>query len=686
MTRSKFGIWGRGVFLVVGVSAAPFGFAACGDSGGGGDGSGGAGGTGGTGGTGGGKQDAAADSPGACSDGEFRCVGDKLETCNAELSGFQPVATCKAGMCDAAGKQCDNCTPGNGSCNATGAGFTACDSTGQNEETVTCAAPKPYCAALAKGPACTECKTAADCPPSTNECQVSSCSAEGACGLSPVTKDAPCGATGAGGKCDGAGACVYCQPGDKRCTGLVPESCDAKGQWSAGSACTGAAPLCVAGACVQCQAPSDCPTTTNECLSVACSSGQCGFSPKAQGAACASGAGTCNGSGQCNVCQPGSKTCNGNVPLVCGSNGQYAAQPACTGTTPNCDPATGSCVQCSGASQCPAASSPCLQATCASGTCGFGNKADGAACAVAGDSGTCSAGACKVCTAGQKRCKSGSTTTLQTCDASGQWQDSACGGGTPYCSGGACTAAVCGNGTTDPGEQCDDSNAAKCDGCEGCEKRNWLNVPQTAYATIPGLAAKFPSGNACYEVWAKHTAIGDALYLSSTSDPTHSHVLLRCMGGTTLQFGAENGMGTALVTQPSVPCGNNAWHHVAGCRTINGSQVTFTAFFDGQPVGTVTGATSSIATPALPIIGGVTYWKGGLGGSIDELRISDTLRYTTAFTPARRFTADANTVALFHFDEGTGTTATDSSANALSATLVGTSWSPDTGYLTSMCQ
>ena len=211
-------------------------------------------------------------------------------------------------------------------------------------------------------------------------------------------------------------------------------------------------------------------------------------------------------------------------------------------------------------------------------------------------------------------------------------------------------------------------------------------MPQTAYATIPGLAAKFPSGNACYEVWAKHTAIGDALYLSSTSDPTHSHVLLRCMGGTTLQFGAENGMGTALVTQPSVPCGNNAWHHVAGCRTIRGSQVTFTAFFDGQPVGTVTGATSSIATPALPIIGGVTYWKGGLGGSVDELRISDTLRYTTAFTPARRFTADANTVALFHFDEGTGTTATDSSANALSATLVGTSWSPDTGYLTSMCQ
>ena len=690
MTRSKFGIWGRGVFLVVGVSAAPIGFAACGDSGGGGDGSGGAGGTGGTGGTGGGKQDAAADSPGACSDGEFRCVGDKLETCNAELSGFQPVATCKAGMCDAAGKQCDNCTPGDGSCNATGTGFAACDSTGQNEETVTCAAPKPYCAALAKGPACTECKTAADCPPSTNECQVSSCSAEGACGLSPVTKDAPCGATGAGGKCDGAGACVYCQPGDKRCTGLVPEACDAKGQWSAGSACTGAAPLCVAGACVQCQAPSDCPTTTNECLSVACSSGQCGFSPKAQGAACASGAGTCNGSGQCNVCQPGSKTCNGNVPLVCGSNGQYAAQPACTGTTPNCDPATGSCVQCSGASQCPAASSPCLQATCASGTCGFGNKADGAACAVAGDSGTCSAGACKVCTAGQKRCKSGSTTTLQTCDASGQWQDSACGGGTPYCSGGACTAIVCGNGTTDPGEQCDDSNAAKCDGCEGCEKRNWLNVPSTQYVAVPGMASKLPtnSQSACYEGWfrSQPAPAPHPVYIAACVDPGNCNVILLYRGDIpVLRFAVQNG-GALLRVDANINPHDGAWHHLAGCRSVSGSVLTLTMFWDGNPVGSATGATSQIGSATALYVGGYDTYKFGISGSADEIRVSNTLRYTTAFTPARRFTADANTVALFHFDEGTGTTATDSSANALSATLVGTSWSPDTGYLTSMCQ
>jgi cysteine-rich repeat protein len=274
-----------------------------------------------------------------------------------------------------------------------------------------------------------------------------------------------------------------------------------------------------------------------------------------------------------------------------------------------------------------------------------------------------------------------------TCNAQGQYDAPvACTGGTPFCAGGVCQAAVCGNGTPEGNEQCDDGNTTKCDGCEGCERRRWLNVPAKAYATVPGLAAKLPAGNACYEVWAKHLATADAIYLSSTSDSTHSNIMLRCLSGKTLQFGSENGLGTALVTEPSAPCGNNAWHHVAGCRTINGSQVTYTVYFDGQPAGSVTGSTSAIAAASLPYIGGVAYVQDGLSGSIDELRISNTLRYVGAFTPERRFSADASTIALFHFDEGSGTTATDSSANALTATLVGTSWSQDTGYLPSMCQ
>lgn len=49
-------------------------------------------------------------------------------------------------------------------------------------------------------------------------------------------------------------------------------------------------------------------------------------------------------------------------------------------------------------------------------------------------------------------------------------------------------------------------------------------------------------------------------------------------------------------------------------------------------------------------------------GYMAELRLSDTLRYNPAgFTPpAAPFTADANTVGLWHLDEGSGTTVTDS--------------------------
>lgn len=49
-------------------------------------------------------------------------------------------------------------------------------------------------------------------------------------------------------------------------------------------------------------------------------------------------------------------------------------------------------------------------------------------------------------------------------------------------------------------------------------------------------------------------------------------------------------------------------------------------------------------------------------GWLDELRISTTIRYTGDFAPPnRRFVADAQTVGLYHFDEGTGTIVHDQS-------------------------
>ena len=51
-------------------------------------------------------------------------------------------------------------------------------------------------------------------------------------------------------------------------------------------------------------------------------------------------------------------------------------------------------------------------------------------------------------------------------------------------------------------------------------------------------------------------------------------------------------------------------------------------------------------------------------GQIDEVRVSAIARYDTTFTPATEpFTTDAYTMALWHFDDGTGDVATDATGN-----------------------
>lgn len=57
-------------------------------------------------------------------------------------------------------------------------------------------------------------------------------------------------------------------------------------------------------------------------------------------------------------------------------------------------------------------------------------------------------------------------------------------------------------------------------------------------------------------------------------------------------------------------------------------------------------------------------------GQIDEVRISAIGRYDTTFTPATApFTTDAYTLALWHFDEGTGDVAVDATGNGFDAIL-----------------
>jgi sulfatase modifying factor 1 len=86
----------------------------------------------------------------------------------------------------------------------------------------------------------------------------------------PVDDGAAAGAGGAGSGTSGAsgassasGAGQDCKLGDKRCSGNTPQSCDDKGRWQTGTACSGKAELCVLGACTA--PPPSCAKLASTC-------------------------------------------------------------------------------------------------------------------------------------------------------------------------------------------------------------------------------------------------------------------------------------------------------------------------------------------------------------------------------------------------------------------------------------
>jgi hypothetical protein len=145
--------------------------------------------------------------------------------------------------------------------------------------------------------------------------------------------------------------------------------------------------------------------------------------------------------------------------------------------------------------------------------------------------------------------------------------------------------------------------------------------------------------------------------------------------GERIAFGVHNG------TSGYTICGNttlsaNTWHHVAVTRRTNGEM---RIFLNGVLDRQATGPTGNISyRVGRPITGG---WANepflvigaekhdydpnaypSFSGWVDEVRISNIVRYTGNFTPPNApFTPDANTVGLYHLDEGGGTTVLDTS-------------------------
>ena len=138
---------------------------------------------------------------------------------------------------------------------------------------------------------------------------------------------------------------------------------------------------------------------------------------------------------------------------------------------------------------------------------------------------------------------------------------------------------------------------------------------------------------------------------------------------TTTTAAAWTFLGTAQVTQ-------DAWNHVA--FTYDGTQVV--GYINGTPTDTVA-LSGAIYNDASVLYMGAANTNGNAWyGYLDEVRVSDVVRYSGDFTPPDDpFLVDGNTLLLYHFDEGEGITTEDASETGADLTFVAGGWTEHTG-------
>jgi len=162
------------------------------------------------------------------------------------------------------------------------------------------------------------------------------------------------------------------------------------------------------------------------------------------------------------------------------------------------------------------------------------------------------------------------------------------------------------------------------------------------------------------EAWIKPTAIGSKRIVTKWGDADVTNRSYRL----TLDDGSLCGFqGVAFLIRNSTGtefyiCGqtslNNSPHHVAGVY----NSTNLLIFLDGNLLN-ISQATGKINNGIVGL--SISKEKESFSGSIDEVRISNTSRYLSNFTPPGIHKSDSFTLLLFHFDEGGGATAQDSS-------------------------
>jgi hypothetical protein len=152
----------------------------------------------------------------------------------------------------------------------------------------------------------------------------------------------------------------------------------------------------------------------------------------------------------------------------------------------------------------------------------------------------------------------------------------------------------------------------------------------------------------------------------------------RAGGGETWQMDVRNDQGAFRILASS-PAPERQWTHLAA--VWDGKWLTF--FVDGRQQGMLEDNRARPTRWATAMTLGIhlanNFDASTFRGRIDEVRVSKTARYRENFTPPppqQRFPLDADTVALFHMDEGQGSVLHDSANPGHEGRIFGAAWAP----------
>ena len=238
----------------------------------------------------------------------------------------------------------------------------------------------------------------------------------------------------------------------------------------------------------------------------------------------------------------------------------------------------------------------------------------------------------------------------------------------------------CGNGFLEPSEECDDGNLDDGDTCSASCLTTGEHLlvfdGDDDSLMVPDDPDLDLTDNFTVELWFRVDPLttGRRWPLLRKGYNTPNYAIWVWDDGTLLA-GIYQDTAPQIVTSGE-DVGDGSWHHTA----LVYSRRRLELFLDGERVDTESIGSHPPNTNSTSLMIGAGVASDGVHwypGAIDEVRISSTRRYRSdgdPELPPRRFTADASTLLLLHFDEGSGRYARDSSTSAFLGLVNGCTW------------